>query len=357
MVANFLQSVRSRLRERHTVRAHFWQSLANYTQQGFGLFFGVILARLLTPADFGAFGFAVAVVFLSLLPAMWSLAPTLISEGGQTPANHALAAGFGWCVVFVRMAIIAGLGCYYFTSGKHQTAALCLLVGIAESGRELNNVQRAYSEGQGNFKPNLVSAIAGIVFCLGVVVPVCLLGWGPFTLTLPGIGSQLMDFFIYRHYSGRTVFVKPKWSQGSDIVKKGFWLWLYAACENALMRLDSWFVGRFRGETALGYYNRAFGYAPLSNMFLSSLVTNPTVVGFARCETGTARRRLFIRTACILLAGGFVNWVVFFFFAHPIILFVFGPKWEGAVPIFEAFAGLSLAYAIALLPTTAMLAV
>jgi O-antigen/teichoic acid export membrane protein len=52
----------------------------------------------------------------------------------------------------------------------------------------------------------------------------------------------------------------------------------------------------------------------------------------------------------------FASWVVFFFFAHPMILFVFGPKWEGAVPIFEAFAGLSLAYAIALLPTTAMLA-
>ncbi len=319
--------------------------------------FGIILARLLTPADFGAFGFAVAVVFLSLLPAIWTLAPTLVSEGGQTPENHALAAGFGWCVVFVRMAIVTGLGCYYFASGKHQTAALCLLVGIVESGRELNNIQRAYLEGMGNFKPNLLSAIAGIVLCFGVVIPVSLLGWGPFTLVLPGLGGMLMDFLIYRLYSGRSIFVKPVWWLGSDFMKKSFWLWVYGASENAMMRIDSWFVGNFRGEIALGYYNRAFGYAPLSNMLLSSLVTNPTVVGFVRCKTGHARRRLFVRTASIVVAGGLLNWGVFFFFAHPIILFVFGPKWEDAVPIFKAFASLSLAYAVAFLPTTAMVAV
>jgi O-antigen/teichoic acid export membrane protein len=89
---------------------------------------------------------------------------------------------------------------------------------------------------------------------------------------------------------------------------------------------------------------------------LSSFATNPTVAGLARCETPEARLRLFLRTAAILVTGGILNWLMFFPFSRHIVLSVFGPQWEGTVPIFRAFAGLSLAYAIAYLPVTAMLA-
>ena len=181
------------------MRAHLWQSLANYTQQGFGLLLGLILARLLQPEDFGAFGFAAASVLLALLPATWSLAPTLIMDAAAAPAFYATAAAFGWCVVFVRLAIVAGLVTWFYLSGQHQTALLCLLCGIIESWKEPNTVQRAYLEGQGNFKPNLISALLGVVFCLGVVVPVALfLRGGPFTLVHPGLGVACKDFFLYR---------------------------------------------------------------------------------------------------------------------------------------------------------------
>jgi O-antigen/teichoic acid export membrane protein len=348
----YLQRLLTALRSRHTLRSHIWQSLAVYVAQGFGLVFGVIMARILYPADFGAFGFAAASVFLALLPATWTLNPMLVADAGRTPALHAKAASFAWCVGFVRFTIVAAIVCWFYFRGRPQTALLCLLFGISESWRELNYIQRYYLEGLGIFKPNLISALLGILFCLTVVVPVGLLGWGPFTLTLPGIGTVCIDFFLYRHYSGRSVFVKPAWNLGRDIFREGFWMWLIRASEEGLNRLDSWFIGKFRGDIALGFYNRAFGYAPISHLLLNSFVTSPTVVGLARCETTKARRWLLVRTAAIVLAGGLVNWVAFFFFARPIVLFVFGPKWEGAIPIFHAFASLSLAYALAYLPVT-----
>ena len=354
-VANYLHGLRARFRQRHTLRAHAWQSLANYAQQGFGLVFGIIMARILTPADFGAFGFAAASVFLAMLPAMWSLAPTLAARGGQTPANYQAAAAFGWCVVFVRVAVAALVCAVFVQRGQHQTAGLCLIMGIAESGRELNNVQRVYLEGQGNFKPNLISATIGIAFCLAVAVPLSFLGWGPFVLALPALGGFVIDFFVYRHFSGRSVFVRPDWSLRTGFRIESFWLWLHASAEVTLVRLDSWFVGKFLGEQTLGYYNRAFGYAPISHMLLSSFVANPTVVGLGSCENAPARRALLIRTAGVLFTGGFLNWIAFFFFAHPIVLFVFGPKWESSVPLFQAYASLSLAYTFGFLPAALML--
>jgi O-antigen/teichoic acid export membrane protein len=343
------------LKTRHTLRSHIWQSLAVYVAQGFGLVFGVIMARILYPADFGAFGFALASVYLALLPASWTLNPMLVADGGRTPALYAKVASFAWCIGFVRFAIVSALVIWLYLRGQHQTAILCLLCGISESWRELNYVQRYYLEGLGIFKPNLVSGVLGILFCLTIVVPLGLLGLGPFTLTVPALGIVSIDFFVYRHYSGRSVFVKPAWNPGRDIFREGFWIWLVRASEDGLNRLDSWFIGKFRGNIALGYYNRAFGYAPISHLVLNSFLTNPTVVGLARCETAAARRRLLGRTAAIVLIGGLVNWVAFFFFARPIVLFVFGPRWGEAVPIFQAFAGLSLAYALAYLPVTLLL--
>lgn len=352
----FLHGLRARLRERHTVRAHAWQSLANYAQQGFGLIFGVIMARLLNPEDFGAFGFAAASVSLALLPAMWSLAPTLAARGGQTEENYRSAAAFGWRVVIVRLTIVAAVCALFVQRGAYQTAGLCLLMGIGESGRELNNVQRAYLEGQGNFKPNLISATFGIAFAILVAVPLAFLGWGSFTLALPAVGGLFIDFLIYRHFSSQNIFVKPAGSLRANFRVESFWLWLNTTAEVALMRLDSWFVGKFLGPQTLGYYNRAFGYAPISHMVLASFVSNPTVVSLARCETTVARRRLLARTAAVILTGGLLNWIAFFFFARPIVLFVFGAKWENSVPLFQAYASLSLAYAFGFLPTALMLA-
>jgi lipopolysaccharide exporter len=344
------------LRSRHTLRSHVWQSLANYTQQGFGLVLGVVLARLLTPNDFGAYGLAVATVFLALLPVMWSLAPTLLVDAGRTPDLHSTVAGFTWVIITARIAIVGCVVVWFFVAGNRVTAWLCLLVGFTETVRELNNVQKGLLEGAGRFEPNFLSVVANTLFCIIVVIPVAFFCRQPYVLTLPAIGASITDFSIYRYFSRRSIFVRPRWGISREFFLSGFWLWLNAVSEVGLARFDKWFVGTFRGDAALGHYNRAFSYAPLAFLALNSFATNPTVSGLARCGTPQARLRLFFRTAAILMSGSILNWLIFFPFSRGIVLTVFGPQWEGTVPIFRAFASLSLAYAISYLPITVLLA-
>ena len=42
--------------------------------------------------------------------------------------------------------------------------------------------------------------------------------------------------------------------------------------------------------------------------------------------------------------GSTLNWVVLYFFSDPLVVWVFGPKWASAIPVFQAFGCLSLAY-------------
>ena len=65
------------------MRAHFWQTLANYTQHIGGIALGVVLARILQPSDFGKFAFAQSVVLLAQLPASWNIAQVLLATRCQ----------------------------------------------------------------------------------------------------------------------------------------------------------------------------------------------------------------------------------------------------------------------------------
>jgi PST family polysaccharide transporter len=351
-IRNFFTS----LQRRHTLRSHIWQSLANYTQQGFGFLLGIVLARLLPPAVFGAYGLAAATVILALLPATWSLAPTLLADAGKTPSLHTAVAQFSWIIVAARCVIVAAVVIWCFRAGQVTLGWLCLLVGFTETFRELNNVQKGYLEGLGKFAPNFVSVVINMLFCIVVVIPLAFFHGGPYVLVLPALGMVLTDFVIYRYFSARTILVRPRWNVSREFFHHGFWLWLGAISEVGLARFDKWFVGRFRGEIPLGHYSRAFGYTPLAWLGLSSFATNPTVAGLTRCGTAAARLRLFLRTSAILFAGGLLNWLAFFFFADQIVLGLFGRQWAPTIPIFRAFASLSLAYMIAYLPMTVMLA-
>jgi O-antigen/teichoic acid export membrane protein len=351
-----LRDLRNYVAGRQTLRTHVWQSLANYAQQGFGLVFGIILARILTPGDFGSYALVLASVALAHLPVTWSLAPALVADAGRTPSLHGQAAGFAWCVVSMRAAIAGGLAAWYYATGKHEFTWLCVLIGVTESCRELNGVQRGYLEGAGNFKPNFIAAVAGIAFSCLVVIPTALITRSVYCLALPGLGGLAAEFVIYRVFSDRSILVTPQWRLPQHLFHSGFWIWIGTMSEIAFARLDKWFAGTFLGAEMLGFYNRAFGYAPLNHIFLNSLMSNPTVSGLARCETVAARSSLFWKTARLLLLGSAINWAVFFFFSREVVLFAFGPQWEGAVPIFRAFAPLSLAYAMAYLPAVTLLA-
>lgn len=351
-----LGRVAKTLRTRHTLRSHLWQSLANYTQQGFGLILGVILARLLKPADFGMYGLALAIMLLALLPATWSLAPTLLADGGRTSTLFHNVAAFTWVIVAVRLGIVAAVVVWFVATGNHPMASLCFIIGLIETFRELNNVQKGFLEGSGRFEPNFFSVATNMVFCIIVVIPLAFVYRNPYILTLPAAGTIVGDFIIYRRCSRRSVVVRPRLTVPREFFHHGFWLWLGAVSEVGLARFDKWFVGHFRGDAALGHYSRAFGYAPLGFLALNSFATNPTVSGLARCQTPLARRRLFMRTAMILFGGGFLNWIIFFPFARLIVLSVFGPQWHDTIPVFRAFASLSLAYAVSALPMTVLYA-
>lgn len=353
MLFSLIQSV---LAGRHNLRAHAWQSAANYSQQIFGLVLGVLLARLLSPQIFGEFAYVSAVVGLVLLPFSWSLAPQIVAEIRTNPniVNDAL-----WVSrrVILGRALGAALACLYlgWTSGG-QSALLGAVVAIPLVGAELVAVLRASLEGRGHFNINFWDSILSAAFTAAIALPSAWLGAGVWSLALPGVPFFLIQLWFFSRTSGHRSLQPFSAHSNRSYFRSGSALWVSSLGEGALMRLDKFFLAKFSTLDAVGDYNRASNYAPLSARILNSLLTNPTVAALTRAEGSRQRRALIVKSASLLLAGSLINFIVLWGFSDPLVPLVFGPQWTSAIPVFEAMAPLSLVLSIAYLPVAGALA-
>lgn len=350
-----LLRIRQVFARRHHLRAHFWQSAANYLQQVSGLLLGILLARLLSPEIFGEFAYIAAIMALFVLPASWSLAPQIVAEVRSHPeiVNDGLYTSR--IIVFPRAVLILAACLFlYFTEGTRQ-AVLGLVIGIPLIGHEHLAVLRSSMEGSGNFKLNFIDSILTAFMTASIALPAALLGAGVWALALPALPLFTIQLVLFHHFTGIRFAATPPRSTRS------YWrsatsLWLANCSDTALYRLDKVFLGRYSTLGAVGDYNRAVNYAPIAARALSSFITSPAVAILTKTTHAHARFALITKSVILLCLAGGINFLFWWCFSASLVPWLFGVQWNSAVPVFQAMAPLSLALAIAYFPVTIALA-
>jgi teichuronic acid exporter len=355
LIREAVEWFRGVLGRRHNVRAHFWQSLANYAQQGGAVVLGVFLARLLQPDDFGAVAFATALIGLCCMPLDWTAAQVLVADRGQTPELFSEVMSLGIIVMGAKVLLTVGVVIWQWVAGDQLTA---ILVGMAGAGLVAGTavgIYRAAAEGSGHFKANFHVQVITLILSFIVGVGLAWAGAGVYALALMALAAAIPPFFIFPRY----VHHSFRWRFNRDVIKSrgadGFWMWLNGISSNALTRVDRIFLGRTGGDAELGNYTRAFNYANLSSWVLNSFITNPAVVSLARAPDARKRRSILFTNGIILTLGAIGSFVLFGVFADPVVPFVFGEHWRGAIPAFRAFSTINFCAAFMYLPITLLL--
>lgn len=354
MEIHLIKRIKEKLRHRQNVTAHLWQSGANYVQQGSALVMSMVLARLLTPENFGQFAFANAYVQLGFMPISFGLDQILVSKG-KNEGDYPKVMTVAYLLTVLRIAIVAGLTLWLHQSGKPLIANLCVLCGLPTAFAPILNAIKGDLEGSGNFRQNM----EGMVWSQGAgfvaTVAGALSGLGVYALCFPAWLTLLSRILVYRRYATRRMFPKPVFSGLKEIGFHGVGLWLNNAAQIGISRIDKWFIGTYAGTEALGYYNRAFNWAPLSQMFLMSLTTNPSIAALARMESVEQQKRYLGKMSTITLGAGILSFLFWFFGAKYFVVWIFGEQWERAVPYFVAGAGLAFVYEMYNIPKLVLL--
>jgi O-antigen/teichoic acid export membrane protein len=318
---------------------------------------GIILARLLMPEDFGRFAYISAVVTALMIPFGMTVTPLLVTDGGRNPSLFGNVLGFMCITSALKLIVLGAFIIYQLAAHQPSEALLAFLIGLPVALFDLPEALRADLEGQGRFGPNLAVQLANLATHAMVSISLVLLGWGVYGLALGGFAAYWPQLLVYLGLGERKLSeARFQWPEIRSLTKSGLSFWTVQFSSNMAARIDKIFLGKFGGDVELGFYNRAFNYAPFSMFLLGSLLTNASVV--AMRHQGTMRRQLAIvwKTSLLLFAGAAVNWAVLWWFSDPIVPWLFGRQWTDAIPAFQAFSWLGLASALQFIPMNFLLA-
>jgi O-antigen/teichoic acid export membrane protein len=338
-----LKNLRQVLARRQNVRAHFWQSLANYTQAASGMMLGVVLARLLEPSIFGEFVFITASLGFVMIPVSFSTAQLLISDAGKTPDLFKRVWGLATLVCIVKSILVVCFVAYWFWRGEAIRAQISGLVGIPMVFSDYLVALRYDLEGGGRFKPNFFAQVIDILVQASVSITLVLNGYGIYGLAWGGFIGTAVQACYYTLLSGRKI--SPALLPPSLLLRQmqsGFWLWLISLASGWYLRVDKILLGAYGGQTQLGLYNRAMNYGPVSHVLLNSLMTNASVRSFTIAQGFHAKRKLFFKTITILLAAAALNGMFWTLAADDIVPFLFGDQWRPAAPSFAILGWLGI---------------
>ncbi|MCE9616364.1 MAG: MOP flippase family protein [Lentisphaerae bacterium] len=332
-----------------TLRGMRWSGISQGVRQGLQFAVSVMLARLLTPSDFGLY--AMIVVFTGFAQMLGDLgfASALVQRKDVADRHYTavfwttLLAG---AVLALAMAAVAPAVALLY--GQPRIKPLMLAVAMGFPLAAAGVVHRAHLQRALRFGRLAAIDIAALLGAGAVATSLALSGGGVWSLVAQSLTlSALTTFGCWIACRWR-----PAWQFDRAAVRDlaGFSgnLVGFNVMNYWIRKLDDLLVGCFLGSWALGIYGRAYQLMLLPLTQISGFATQVMFPAMASIQDDRPRlKRIYLRATRIIALVVSPLMVGLFVVAEPFILVVFGRPWIEVVPVLRIFCLTGLYQAMA----------
>ena len=324
----------------HTVRG----GIKTFGAQGFGFILNVasvaILARLLTPYDFGLVAMVTAVTGLL---AMFKDAGLSMATVQQDTVTHEQVSTLFWVNVglsLVLMLIVAAVSPWvaaFYHEPKLQLITLaiaCMFIfdGLAVQHQALLRRQMQFGK---LAKIQIISSVLGIT----AAISAALMGAGYWALIVQTAVAQSTSAALTWGYA-RWLPGRPQRGVGTgNMLKFGGYLTGFSFVNYFARNADNVLIGNAWGSNALGLYTKAYSLLLMPLQQINGPITAVAIPALSRLQNDPEQfRAFFIKVLGIICFVTFplIAWMIIC--RKEIILLFLGPQWDGAIPIFAVLA-------------------
>lgn len=299
-----------------------------------------VLARLLTPADFGLIAMVTVVVaFIDL----FKDAGLSMATVQRPQLNHAQAstlfwinAGLGLVLMLALMALAPAIARFY---GEPRLVPITLALAVAVAAGAAAVQHQALLRRRMQLGRIAIIDMVGLLVGSIVAIALAVRGFGYWSLVaLPivsAIATAVMSFALCAWRPGRPRFD----AEVTGAIRFGGLLTLHQAAGHFFRTADQIVVGFTFGTAALGLYGKAYGL--LLQPWAQVLAPIHAAVQPALCRAwGDAATFLAIyqRALTTVAVASFGTLLAAVLYAQLIVTFVLGDSWRATAPIFVAFA-------------------
>lgn len=312
------------------------------------------IGRLLGPAAIGSVSVALLAVAIAESLSDTGLAQAVV-QAKSTPTRAELGAVWttlttrGTLIALLLIALAPLMNSQFHLGGSllllQLAAALPLIRGLASPAYFMLQRERSFQQLAG------VETSAAFTDCaLGLA---CAWGGtGAYAMLIGMIaGETLKTTLTWTTMSPRPP-VRLAWHGIGHYVNFSRWIWAGSIVNLLLNQFDKVLVGKLLGPAALGAYQMSSKFAQMLLADAAIAMQQylfPTFSAHHRREDGSAQK-LFVRYLALATVGLVLLVLVLRAVAGPLFMFVLGPAWMSAVPLFRIFViNMAIGSAIAVL--------
>lgn len=316
-----------------TKKGIFWSTAGNIANQGMRFVFGIILARILAPSDYGVIGMLTVFITVVQLFVESGFSKAIITKQDRTQIDLSTAfyfnAGvgvFGYLVLFLLAPLISS-----FYNMPILTPIL-RVTGVGVVINSLNIVQTAQFAIRLDFKTPALISVASNVLTGFIGIFLAYNGFGVWSLVFQSLGGSLLTLIL----SWLTAKWLPSFVFSNDSFKY-MWNYGYKVLGSSLIstlydNIQPLIIGKFFSAGSLGLFSRAQGFASLPSSNLSGVFNSVTFPLLSKINGDIIRladvyRRLVKMSAYIV----FPLMIGLAALSEPVVKILLPERWYGCI--------------------------
>lgn len=317
----------------------FWKFGERITAQLISLFISILLARLLTPSDYGAV--ALVMVFITLANVFVSngFGNALIQKQDADNVDFSSVFYINLIISFIIYALLYLTAPYVATFYSLPVMCPALRVlGIRIPVAAVNSVQQAYVSRYMLFKRFFWSTLFGTLLSGIVGVFLAYHGFGVWALIVQYLTNTCIDTIVLWF----TVRWRPNfvcsWKRARGLISYGWKLLFSSLLDTGYNQIRSLIIGKIYTSSDLAFYNQGDKYPSLVVTNINASISGVLFPALAQCQSQEKKVKQMTRRAIEI--SSYIMWPLMIglaVIAEPVIRMILTDKWLSCVPYLRIF--------------------
>lgn len=345
--------------KKKAVSGMVWTALQKYSVMLIQFISGIILARLLTPYDYGCIGMLTIFMVLAESFIDGGFGSALIQKKQPTQEDYSTIFfwNLGMSVVLYAVLYLSAPAIARF----YNIPLLCDVLrvqGVVLFIYAFNIVQRNQLRKKLNFKVLSIVTISTSITSLTITIIMAYHGYGVWSLVTQHILTTLIPALVFWFYiKWRPIWIFS-WRSFRELFSFGFYMFLTNLLNQLGMQIQGLLIGRFYNASTMGYYSKAHSTEKLASTSVSSVMMQVTYPLYAEVQDDKKQLANIIKR--ITMTISYIIFPLLFMLllcAKPIFLLLYSERWLPSVPYFQVLCIAGLAFCLQSVNNNAIAAV
>lgn len=292
--------------KKKTVNGMIWSSIERFSVQGIQFLVMIIMARLLTPKDYGLVGMVAIFIAVAQSLVDSGFSQALIRKQNRTEIDNSTVFYFNIVVgtlLYLILFTIAPLVADFYDSPE--LTALMRVVCLSVIFNSLVVVQRALLTVNIDFKTQAKTSLTAAIVSGVIGISMAYSGfnyWSIVTQQLVNLGLNTLLLWIFTRWRPRRIY---SWTSFRELFSFGSKLLASGLLDVIYRNMYLLVIGKVFTASSLGYYTRANQFAEFSSSNLTGIMQRVTYPVLCQIQNDDERLaqiyRRFLRLSAFLI--------------------------------------------------------